>query len=72
MLNSIDNLKEQHQKEIDKLNKDWEKKLKEAVEAARKEEQGKAQQALDKLKKDYENKAELLNTKIQRLNEEIE
>jgi hypothetical protein len=35
-------LKEKHGKEIDKINKEWEKKLKAAVEAARVEEQGKA------------------------------
>ena len=66
-LDSEDQLKDQFEKEKAQLIKDWEKKLKDAVEKARKE----AKTEQEKLKKDYDGKIEILEQKIRKLEGEI-
>lgn len=70
-LNMEDQLKQQFEAEKSALNKDWERKLKEAVEKARKEEQDKAKTEQDKIKKDYDGKIEIIDGKVKRLEQEI-
>lgn len=70
-LNSEDALKAQFESEKAALIKEWEKKLKDAVEKARREEQEKAKNEVDKVRKDYDNKMEVLESKIKKLEAEI-
>ena len=66
-LNSEDALKAQFEADKLSLIKEWEKKLKDAVEKTRSEEQGKAKSEIDKMKKDYEMKFDVMDNKIKKL-----
>jgi hypothetical protein len=66
-LNSEDALKAQFEADKLSLIKEWEKKLKEAVEKTRSDEQGKAKSEIEKMKKDYEMKFDVMESKIKKL-----
>lgn len=51
--------------------KDWEKRLKEAVERARKEEQERAKQEIDKIRHTHESQIEILEGKLKRMDADI-
>ena len=70
-LNSEDSLRAQFEKDKAALNKEWEKKLKEAVAAARQEEQAKAKQEQEKIKKDFEAKLDVVQSKVKSLEGEV-
>ena len=70
-LNSEDALKALFEAEKAALIKEWEKKLKEAVEKVRGEEQNKAKGEMEKVKKDYEMRFDTLDGKIKKLETEI-
>ena len=51
--------------------KDWEKRLKEAVERARKEEQERAKLEIDKIRHTHESQIEILEGKLKRMDADI-
>jgi hypothetical protein len=62
-----DQLKAQAEAEKAALIKDWEKRLKEAVDRARKEEQERAKVELEKVRATHESQIEILEGKLKRL-----
>lgn len=70
-LNSEDALSAKAEAEKAALIKEWQQKLKEAVEKARQEEQGKSKAEIEKVKKDYDVKIDVLEGKIKRLEGEV-
>lgn len=66
-----DSLKAQAEAEKAALVKEWEKRLKEAVERARKEEQERAKAELEKVRATHESQIEILEGKIKRLEHDV-
>ncbi len=69
--NMEDQLKAQAEAEKAALIKDWEKRLKEAVDRARKEEQERAKVELEKVRATHESQIEILEGKLKRLDQEV-
>ncbi len=70
-LNMEDQMKAQFEAEKAALIKEWEKKLKDAVDRARREEQERAKGEMEKVRATHESQIEILEGKIKRLEQEV-